>query len=597
MSPRRAITSVTLLLILTVLVIGSDRPFWRPVIMGTHGMVTAEHPLAAQAGLGILEAGGNVFDAALAIFYMTTVVEQHQAGIGGDAFVLAYLASEKRVVFVNGTGPAPRLATREHYLKQGGIPDAGPISSTVPGAVGGFELAWKRYGKLGRAKILESAIALAREGHPLTFWSASQHQQAHGKLSVFPSSMRSLFNNGKAFKPGEIFVQPDLARTLERISQDGPAAFYQGPIARQIAHFYEQEKGLLQLSDLAGFEAEEATAIKTVYHDYEVYQCPPNSQGIVLLIVLNILEGFDLKKLEHNAVDYLHLVTEALKLAFADRDQYVGDPRFARDIPVAGLLSKDYAARRRALIRTDRAIRGVAPPGDPRSLKPVLSPFTLSYEELRAPQAALRPTIVAQGETSSFAIADRYGNLLSSTHSVNGAFGSGMVVDGGGFVLNNRMPYFNLEEAHINVLKPGKRPLHTINLALALKNGKPFLAWNTPGGDNQPQAMLQAFLNVVEFGMNIQQAVEAPTVTTSSFAASMYPHAAANELTIPRLLADQVGTDLAARGHRLRVTPLQQPYYQQPSGAGAVKMILLDPQTGVMQGGVSPAKDDYVLGW
>jgi gamma-glutamyltranspeptidase / glutathione hydrolase len=202
-----------------------------------------------------------------------------------------------------------------------------------------------------------------------------------------------------------------------------------------------------------------------------------------------------------------------------------------------------------------------------------------------------------QGETSSFSIADRFGNLVSVTHSVNGTFGAGIVVDGGGFVLNNRLPCFYLDDGNVNLLEPGKRTRHTINPALAMKDGKPFLAWNTPGGDNQPQAMLQSFLNVVEFGMNVQQAVEAATITSTSFHESVYPHPVAGTLIVPKVLAAQVGAALAARGHHVTVTPLQKPYGQQPSGAGAVKMVRIDPRTGVFAAGVSPAKDDYAIGW
>ncbi len=593
----RLIALVSLMLLPAISAYGQQQPFWRTVLMGTHGMVAAEHPLEALAGLRVLEAGGNAMDAAVAVFYVTGVVEQHQAGIGGDAFVLAYIAREKKVVFFNGTGPAPRLATPEFYRKLGGIPDAGPYSNTVPGAVAAFELAWKRYGAMDHAKLLEPAIEAAGQGHPLSFWSAAQHRGAHSKISAFPSSVRVLLNNGKMFEPGDLFLQGDLARTLKILATEGPQAFYRGSLARLTAEFYEREKGLLRFEDLASFEAEESSPIKTSYRDYQVYQSAPNSQGITLLIALNILEGYELRRLGHNSAEYLHLVTEALKLAFADRNYYVADPRFVKQLPLAGLLSKEYAARRRTLIRMDRAIRGVAPPGDPRRKEAILPPHSISYEDQRQPISTAPDSTRGQGETSSFSIADRFGNLVSATHSVNEAFGSGMVVDGGGYVLNDRMPYFSLEEGDANVLAPGKRPRHTINPALALKNGKPFLAWNTPGGDNQPQAMLQAFLNLVEFGLNVQQAVEAPTVTSFSFRASMYPQKAANELAIPKVLADLVGEALAAKGHRLRVRALQQPYFQQPSSAGAVKMILIDPKTGVLHGGVSPAKDDYVMGW
>jgi len=577
--------------------LAQDPPFWRTVVMGTRGMVAAEHPLEALAGLRALEAGGNAIDAALAVFYMTTVVEQHQAGIGGDAFVLAYIAQEKRVVFINGTGPAPRLATPEFYRKLGGIPNSGPHSSTVPGAVGGLELAWQRYGSLERQRVLAPAIDAAENGHALSFWSAGNHRAAHDKILKFPSSVRALLNEGKLYQPGEVFVQRDLARTLRTLAGEGVEAFYRGSLARLTAGFHEQEKGLIRREDLEAYRAEEAAPVRTTYRDCEVYQSAPNSQGITLLIALNILEGFDLRGSKHNSADYLHVVTEALKLAFADRDRYIADPRLVRDIPVAGLLSKDYAAKRRALIRMDRAMRGVAPPGDPRSGSAVLASASVAYEDQPQAVSGEAERTSGQGETSSFAVADRFGNLVSVTHSVNETFGSGMVVDGTGFVLNNRMPYFSLDDADVNVLAPGKRPRHTINPALALRNGRPFLAWNTPGGDNQPQAMLQAFLNVVEFGFNVQQAVEAATVTSSSFRASMYPQNPGNELAMPQVLAAKVGTVLAARGHRVRVSVLQQPYRQQPSGAGAVKMILIDPRTRVMHGGVSPAKDNYVMGW
>jgi len=577
-----------------------DQPFWRPVVMGTSGMVAAEHPLEARAGMKVLEAGGNAIDAAVAIFYMTSVVEQHQAGIGGDAFVLAYIAKEKRVVFFNGTGPAPKLATREFYAKFNGIPDAGPYSSTVPGALAGMDLALKRYGTMPLAKLIQPAIDAAERGHPLTYWSASLHRQAQSKISVFPSSVKALMNNGRPFEPAEVFIQSDLARTLKTLAKEGAQSFYRGSLARLTADFYERQKGLLRFEDLSSYEAEEAAPIKTAYKEYEVYQSAPNSQGIVLLIALNILEGFNLQQLGHNSADYIHVVTEALKLAFADRDRYIADPRFAKDIPVDALLSKDYAAKRRALIRMDQAIQGAAPPGDPQRQTAILENRPITYEDARRtaallPRAASSPA--SQGDTSSFSIADRFGNLVSVTHSVNATFGSGLVVEGGGYVLNNRMPYFSLEAADVNVLAPGKRPRHTINPALAFKNGKPFLAWNTPGGDNQPQAMLQAFLSVVEFGMNLQQAAEAPTITSSSFHASMYPQKAGDELTMPKLLADRIGPALTAKGHKLKISAVQPPYGQQPSGAGAVKMVLIDPKTGVMHGGVSPAKDDYVMGW
>jgi gamma-glutamyltranspeptidase/glutathione hydrolase len=305
------------------------------------------------------------------------------------------------------------------------------------------------------------------------------HASAIEKLKPFPISMKLLMPEGKPFEPGYLFLQHDLARTLEAIAQGGADAFYRGPIAKRTAGFFEANGGLIRLSDLSSYQAEETTPIRTSYKGIDVFQSSPNSQGIVLLMSLNILEEIDLRSMEHNSPEYVHTLVEAMKLAFADRDRYIADPRHT-SVPVEQLLSKRYAAKRRKLIRPDKATPGVAPHGD-------------------------------ISETSSFSIADRFGNLVSVTHSVNATFGNGVFVEGGGYVINNRLPYFSLEDGHPNILEPGKRPRHTINPALALKDGKPYLAWNTPGGDNQPQAMLQAFLALHEFGMNPQQAVEAAT--------------------------------------------------------------------------------------
>jgi gamma-glutamyltranspeptidase/glutathione hydrolase len=572
------------------------RPYWRTIVQGTHGMVAAEHPLEAMAGLEALKAGGNAIDAALATFYMTAVVEQHQAGLGGDCFVMAYIAKEHRVVFFNGTGPAPKLATLAQYRKLGEIPVNGPFASSVPGAVAGFDLAWKKYGSLEYATLLKPAIDAAARGHALSEWSASNYVEALPVLVKYPSSVRALLPGSKPPHAGDLFVQTDLARTLETLARNGADSFYRGSVAHMTADSYEKAGGLLRFEDLAAFHPEQSEPVHANYKGYEIYAAAPNSQGAVLLIALNILQGFDLKSMGFQSPAYLHMVAEALKLAFADRDRYIADPRFT-DVPVAELLSPQYAAARRELIRPNRAIRGMAPAGDPRNMRALLPGASVTYEDAGQDMRGEAAAHGGQGETSSFSIADRFGNVVSVTHSVNGTFGSGIVVDGGGFVLNNRLPCFYLDDGNVNLLAPGKRTRHTISPALALKDGKPFLAWNTPGGDNQPQAMLQAFLNVVEFGMNVQQAVEAPTITSTSFHDSVYPHPIASTLVLPKVLADQVGAALGAKGHRVSVTPLQKPYGQQPSGAGAVKMLRIDPRTGVFAAGVSPAKDDYAIGW
>jgi len=296
------------------------RPYWRTIVQGTHGMVAAEHPLEAMAGLEALKAGGNAIDAALAVFYMTAVVEQHQSGIGGDCFVLAYIAKEKKVVLFNGTGPAPKLATLATYRKLGGIPVNGPFAASVPGAVGGFDLAWKKYGSLDYATLLKPAIAAASEGHVLTEWAATNYVEAEPVLLKYPTSARALLPGGKPPLAGDLFQQADLGRTLDRISREGADIFYRGPVARMTADTYQKAGGVLRYEDLANFHAEQIEPIHTGYKGYEIYETAPNSQGIVLLIALNIVEGLDLKSLGYDSPDYLHALTEALKLAFADRD-------------------------------------------------------------------------------------------------------------------------------------------------------------------------------------------------------------------------------------------------------------------------------------
>jgi len=573
-------------------------PTWRPVVMGKNGMVAAEHPLQALAGLRILQNGGNAVDAAVGVFYMTAVTEPSEAGLGGDGFLLAYIKSLDRVVLVNGSGGAPRLATREFYqAKVGAIPPDGPYSTSVPGAVGGFDVLLQKYGTKDYRSLVADSIEVASQGYAVSAWGAGNFRRSRDLLARWDTSAKVFLPGGKPLGIGDWLVQRDLARTLSTIAEQGAAAFYRGEIAKNIARYHERAGGLLRYNDLAEFQAEEAPPIRIHYRGYDVYQAPPNSGGIVMLQALNILEGFDLQKLGHNTAPYLHVLTEAFKLAFADRYPYITDPRFQRDAPIEQLLSKPYAALRRGLIKMDRAIAGVAPPGDPRAGKGVLAGHTIQYHEPGKPVAAMARDLRADGEqTSSFAIADRWGNVVSVTHSVNGGFGSGMVVDGAGFLLNNRSSYFGLEEGDINVIAPGKRTRQGAIPAMALKDGKPYLAWNTPGGDTIPQTLTQAFLNVVEFGMNVQQAAEAPCAMTSNFRVSMYPQSPGNGLAMPQVLADRVGAALGALGHPVQASPLQPPY-GSPAGPGAVKMIRIDPATGVMFGGASPGKDNYVLGW
>jgi gamma-glutamyltranspeptidase/glutathione hydrolase len=388
---------------------------------------------------------------------------------------------------------------------------------------------------------------------------------------------------------GERVIQRDLAATLREIGAKGSAAFYQGAIAQKFAAYMKSVGGLVDEKDLASYKAFEDAPIHINYQGVEVYECPPNSQGHVMLQAMNILEGLNVRYMRHNSAPYLHAVTEALKLSFADRNKWNGDPKFVPPIPIRELLSKEYAASRRALINPDRAIQGEAPAGDPRR------PGTSTQQPIAwaAPQPAPDRSSVAEpaadGHTTYLAVVDKDRNMVSITSSLLSLFGSGHVVEGAGFMLNNRMAYFGLEPDDVNVLKPGKRVRQTINPAMALKDGKPYMAFGTPGADTQPQAQLQFFLNVVEFGMNVQQALEQPSIVSTGFKSSYYPHEAAGTLQIPSSIAKHVLDELASMGHKLDVRNVR--------GVGSVKAIIDHPRTGVLMGGVSPTRDSYVMAY
>jgi gamma-glutamyltranspeptidase/glutathione hydrolase len=560
---------------------------WRPVVLSDNGMIASGHPLASEAGLRVLKAGGNAVDAAVAAWAVQGLAEPEMTGLGGDMFMLIYLAKTGEVKFINGTGVAPMAATVDFYKSKGGLPDSGVLSVSVPGAVAGAELAAKTYGTRPLSELLAPAIELADRGFPVSAALAGSIRSSREKLSS--SAKKIWFKGDQPLDMGDRVVQKDLAATLREIGAKGSAAFYKGAIAEKFAAYMKANGGLIDQRDLAGITANEDTPIHITYKGLEVYECPPNSQGFVMLQALNILEGFNLRYMRHNSAPYLHVVTESLKLAFADRNRYVGDPKFVPPIPMRELLSKEYAASRRALINPDRAIEGEAPAGSPR--QPTSSmPAGLVYAAPQVLPAA--PGVlpgIDHGLTTYLAVVDKDRNMVSVTSSLLSAFGSGHVVEGAGFMLNNRMAYFGLDEDDVNVLRPGKRVRQTINPALALKDGKPYVVFGTPGADTQPQAQLQFFLNVVEFGMNVQQALEAGSVVSTSFKSSYYPHAAAGTLQVPASLPRHVLDELAAMGHKLDV--------RDARGVGSVKAIIVHPRTGVLMGGVSPTRDSYVMAY
>src|SRR4051812_267151 len=564
---------------------------WRPTIVAQHGMVAAGHPLAAEAGMRILKAGGNAIDAAIATWAVQGEVEPGMTGLGADMFVLYYNAKTREVKFINGTGFAPQAATIDFYKSKGGIPDEGPLSIAVPGAVAGAAYALKTYGTRSLADVLAPAIEIADGGFPVSEALASTIESSRTKLAKFPPSTKIYFKDGKPLAMGDIIRNPDLGRTLRAIAAQGPDAFYKGDVAKNTAAFLKANGGIIGEADLASYQPYEDAPIHVNYHGVEVYECPPNSQGFVMLEALNILEGYKLKEMGRNSAPYLHAVTEALKLSFADRNAYVGDPKFVPNIPMKELLSKEYAAARRTQIDPNRAIAGEPVPGDPRAMKATTAAQAQVYAVPQARPSEVKPFDPDQilNLTTYLAVVDKDHNMVSITSSLLSGFGSGMVVDKGGFVMNDRMRYFYLDPKDVNSLQPGKRTRQTINPAMALKDGKPWIAFGTPGSDTQPQTQLQFFLNVAEFGMNVQEALEQPTVISNSFRDSYQPHDVKGKLLTPAMLPASVQEALAAKGHALDIRNVK--------GVGSVKAILIDPRTGVLMGGVSPTGDSYVMAW
>src|SRR6185295_13665300 len=338
---------------------------WRPTVVAQHGMVAAGHPLAAEAGMRILKAGGNAMDAALATWAVQGQVEPGMTGLGADMLVLVYVAKTREVKFINASGFAPAAATIDFYKSKGGIPDHGPLSISVPGAVGGAAYAVQKYGTKSLGDVFAPAIDIAEQGFPITASLAQGLAGGKDKLAKYPSTTKLWFKDGQPLQMGDVLINKDLARTLRTIAAQGHDGFYKGEVAKNTAEYLKANGGLITEADLAGYHPVEDTAIHVNYRGVEVYECPPNSQGFVMLEALNILEGFDLKKMGHNSAPYLHAVTESLKLSFADRNKYVADPKFVPNIPMKGLLSKEYATIRRAAIDPNRAIEGEPAPGDP----------------------------------------------------------------------------------------------------------------------------------------------------------------------------------------------------------------------------------------
>lgn len=585
-------------LVIALLALLAPRPqaqtvSWRPTIMGTHGMVAAGHPLAAEVGLRVLKAGGNAVDAAVAAWAIQGQVEPGMTGLGADMFALVYLAKTKEVKFINGSGFAPKAATIDYYKSHGGMPEDSGLAIAVPGAVGGVDLLLKKYGTKPMADVLAPAIEVAEQGYAISEGLARGLEGAKDKLAKHPGSKQIWFANDRPLVMGDVIKNPDLAKTLRAIAAQGAEGYYKGPVAKAIATGIQKHGGIITEEDLAAYQAFEDAPISVNYRGYDVYECPPNSQGFTMLYALNLLEGFNLRYMGHNSAPYLHVVTESLKLAFADRNKYVADPKFTPNIPMKEMLSKDYAAKRRALIDPDKAIVGEAPFGDPRggSATATAAARQLAYAAPQTVPGTVNPWDPDKviNLTTYLTVVDKDHNMVSLTSSLLSGFGSGLVPEGTGVMMNDRMKYFYLDPSDVNSLQPMKRVRQTINPAMALKDGNPVVSFGTPGADTQPQTQLQFFLNFIEFGMTVQQALEQPTVISNSFRDSYHPHAVLGMLLTPTMLPDHVKAGLAHLGHKLDLRDVK--------GVGSVKAIAIHPKTGVLMGGVSPTGDSYVMGW
>ena len=529
--------------------------------MSKNGLVAGGHHLASLAGIDILMKGGNAFDSAIATSAVLSVVRPHMTGLGGDAFALLFNAKSGSVEALNASGPAPKAASRQFFLDKGltRIPLHGIYSVSVPGIVGCWGEISEKYGTIGLQELLKPAIQYANRGFPVYPSLSLAIKEAGDKFANDRSAKEIFLRNGRAPLPGEILLQGDLARTLDMIASKGTESFYQGDIAKLIAEHFQKQNGLLTQDDLADYHSVWKPPIRTSYRGYTVLEQPPVSQGLILLQELNLVEGFDLAKLGHNTADSIHVMVEAKKLAFADRIGYLGDPDFVK-VPLETLLSKEYAAKRSALIDVDRAMA------------------TTAKAEIDN----------MDGDTTYFAIVDRDGNAVSLIQSVFHSFGSGVVVDGTGVVPNNRLSAFSLKSDHPNRLDPKKKTVHTLNSYMIMRDDSLFLVGGTPGADDQVQTNLQVIANILDYGMNVQEAIEAPR--WSSRPGTMpgeenLPY----ELHVEDRISPQVRDGLVKKGHDVKVSGGW-------SFAGA-QAIIIDQSNKVLMGGADPRRDGYAIGW
>ena len=569
----------------------------RPVIRGTHAAVSSMKPEATRAAENILRAGGNAFDAAVAGQAVLALVDPASNGIGSDAEILIYDAKTRQPYSINAEAPAPKLATIEWYNKNNGgkIPtNDGLLSGSIPGTVDAWYILLDRWGTMSFEKVLEQAIDVAENGFPLPANLA--RSLASSKLAKYPTSMKVY--QSKRYTEGELFKNPDLARTLRKLveaekqnaSKGRHAAlkaardrFYKGDIAQTMAKFSEENGGLFRYEDFASYTAKVETPVSTDYRGYRVYKNKSNTQGPAELILLNMLEGFDLKAMGHNSAEYIHTSAEALKLAFADREKFLGDMDFIK-IPFEGLLSKEYAVERRKLIDPNHASLELRPGNPEKFMKGSRASL------FKDPMVNLDGNASHDGDTSYIAIIDSNRNMIGFMPSLHSGWGTGVVMADLGFIFNCRGDYYSLVPGEANALAPGKRPRSTLATTLIMKDGQPYGLMGSPGADDQLMRTVQTLLNIVDFDMNVQQAIEAPRWSTRSFPASPFPHTMyPGDLGVESRIGEKVQQALIAKGHKLRVSG--------PWSMSEMAVIVIDPKTGVLHAGADPRNDAYAWAW
>jgi gamma-glutamyltranspeptidase/glutathione hydrolase len=516
-------------------------------------MVASSQHLASVAGYNVLRRGGNATDAAVAMLATLAVIEPQSVGIGGDAFAILYQAKERRFLGLNGSGRAPRRAEMGWFHSRGlkEIPERGILSVTVPGALHAWDAALERCGTLSLGELLQEAIHHAEAGFPVAEITAAEWARMTGRLRNREGWARTFLPDGRSPRPGQLFANPDLARTLKAIAREGVGVLYGGPVGEAVVRCSDRLGGLLSLEDLRDHASSWVAPISTTYRGRLVWELPPNGQGLVALEMLNILEGYDMAGVAHNGPDHLHLLVEAKKAAFRDRERYVADPQF-RDVPVARLTSKAYAEEVRGRIDLQRAQQA---------------------SELARPDSP--------SDTVYVAAVDGEGNAASFISSIFHHFGSGVIADGTGILLQNRGRSFCLEPGHANCLEPGKRPMHTIIPAMLFEGDAFLMAFGVVGADMQPQGHVQFLMNLVDFHMNLQEAMDAPRVR------HLHGRTVYLEDGIPR----ETAAALRRRGHEVAS---RQP---RTNEAGGGQAIYRDPRDGVLLGASDRRKDGCAIGF